>query len=214
MRRAGACCGAPDLVTAVRGAARRRPRLGWGLAHRPPSLGDHPPELPVFRCNGFDADRSRSSLPPATACILAEGPVIATSPARDDHPSQQQANPAQPAACTEPSGEPRFRHDGNTREARPSFSLRGVSDGSSAFGQWACRAMSRGEERRSTPPSGRRPFRAGACRAVSTSTVTVRGIWQGTAVSIGRSSFIKASSLCGGGAARRDQGRAGRCRDR
>jgi hypothetical protein len=39
-----------------------------------------------------------------------------------------------------------------------------------------CRAISRGEERRSTPPSGRRPFKAGVWRGASTSTVMVKAI--------------------------------------
>ena len=53
--------------------------------------------------------------------------------------------------------------------------------------------MSRGEERRSTPPSGRPPFKAVVLRGGSTSTVTGKGIWRGMAASIGRSLYTRST---------------------
>ena len=59
---------------------------------------------------------------------------------------------------------------------------------------WACRATSRGQERLSTPPFGRRRFKAGAWCGGSTSTATGKGTWLGTAASTGPSSSIRSNS--------------------
>ena len=56
------------------------------------------------------------------------------------------------------------------------------------------RGTSRGTERRSTPLSGRHPFKGAGWYGGSTSTATAKGIWPGTAASTGPSSSIRSNS--------------------